>query len=45
MVGVDPGKEVDAFCKDRGLVVLPQTLGELQLASNSIRLRRDLEHL
>jgi len=36
MLGVDPGKEVDVFCKERGLQVLPETLGEVQLAKDSI---------
>jgi SAM-dependent methyltransferase len=36
MLGVDPGKEVDAFCKEHGLQVVRETLGEVQLANNSI---------
>src|SRR5207237_1935422 len=36
MLGVDPGEEVDAFCKERGLQVLPETLAEVQLEKDSI---------
>jgi SAM-dependent methyltransferase len=36
MLGVDPGKEVSAFCREKGLPVFCGTLSELPVTANSI---------
>jgi hypothetical protein len=36
MLGVDPGKEVDAFCREHGFRVVQGTLADVKLEANSI---------
>jgi len=36
MLGIDPGEEVDAFCREKGLRVFRGTLSEAQLEANSV---------